>query len=125
MLNQELRTLLNKLRVSFDPFAAMWETVGFNRPGFASLPTVPSKLSAVLMGTSALIKWSASKRAVSYRVWKKVLGVDEEFVFVESRDALDFLFEGLPAGKTIQIVISAVNSGGESAKSEVVTVVTA
>ena len=71
------------------------------------------------------VKWDQSARAGHYRVWKKVVGVDENFISVGSPSDLDFTIENLPAGKTIQIAVSAVNNGGESLKSEVVTIVTA
>ena len=50
--------------------------------------------------------------------------VDAEFVLVDTRADLDFTLEGLPRNATIQVALSAANSGGESAKSAVVTVVT-
>ena len=42
-----------------------------------------------------------------------------------TRGAEAFLLEGLPANATTLIAVAAVNSGGESLKSEVATVLTA
>ena len=58
-------------------------------------------------------------------MWKKVNAVDEAIVAVGSPADLDFAIEGLPANSTIQFAVSAMNNGGESVLSPVVTVVTA
>jgi hypothetical protein len=54
-----------------------------------------------------------------------VVGVDADFVNIGSPADLDFAIEGLPSNATVQIVVSAVNEGGESEKSAVVTIQTA
>ena len=123
LVRQELSLLLAKLRVSFDPFHAMWETVGFNRPGFKSVPDAPENVTSVLVSpTSAKLKCDAAPRAERYRIWKKVVGVDSEFVLVETRSESDFVVEDLPPNATVELAMSAVNGGGESARSEVVSV---
>ena len=125
LVRTELSLLLAKLSRTFGPFDAMWEQVGFNRPGFISVPAIPLNLTAILVGPSAVaLKWDAAERAARYRIWKKVVGVDTEMVEVTTREDLDFILEGLPTGKTIELAVSAVNDGGESQLSEVKTVVT-
>ena len=54
----------------------------------------------------------------------KINGVDEEIQSVGSSVGVDFTIEGLPANSMIEIAVSAVNNGGESGKSTVVTVTT-
>ena len=106
--------------------SVVYLSYGFNIPGIQSTPAVPTNLLAVLVGpAAAALKWDAAERAERYRVWKKVIGVDADFVLVETRDDLDFVVEGLPSGKSVTFAISAVNAGGESEKSEVVTIQTA
>ena len=103
----------------------MWETVGFNRPGFKSVPPAPEKVTATLVGpTTARLACEPTQRTERYRIWKKVVGVDAEFVRVETRHAADVLMEDLPANARIELAMSAANRGGESAKSESVTLVT-
>ncbi len=68
------------------------------------------------------LKWDAAARADYYRVFKKVLGVDEDFVAVGSPADLDFTIENLPANATVEIQISAVNTGGESQRTASVTI---
>ena len=125
LVRTELSLLLAKLHRMFDPFAGMWEAVGFKRPGFKSVPEVPTEVVAESISpTSVVVKGKQSARAERYRLWRKVEGVDAEFVEVATRVGFDFLLEGLLLGSTIQLAVSAVNSGRESRLSEAVTVVT-
>jgi hypothetical protein len=102
-----------------------WLTFGLKMPGADSIPEVPANILAVLTGPTALsIKWDAAARADYYRVWKKVVGVDEELVPVASPADLDLTMEALPNNATIEIAVSALNNGGESLRSAVVTVQT-
>ena len=94
-------------------------------PGADETPDVPTNVSAVLVGpTAAALKWSASPRAEYYRVWMKIRNTEGDYTAVGSPADLDFTLENLPVNSTIDIVISAVNNGGESAVSEVKTIVT-
>ncbi|MFN7140261.1 MAG: fibronectin type III domain-containing protein, partial [Limisphaerales bacterium] len=56
------------------------------------------------------------------RVWKKVQGVDEEFVPVGSPADRDFTIENLPCDAVVEIAVTAVNRGGESRRSAAITV---
>jgi hypothetical protein len=124
-LQQRLRALLEELRPKLSPLDGRWQAFGFNRPGAKETPPVPTNVSVVLVGeTAASVKWVASARAEHYRVWKKVTGVDEEFVSVGSPADLDFTMEELPRNSTIEVAVSAVNNGGESGLSHAVSVVT-
>lgn len=98
---------------------------GLNIPGAQAIPSVPINLTAALLNAAALLKWDAAERAERYRIYKKVIGVDADFVLVDSREELDYMLEALPANATIQLAVSAMNNGGESALSEAVTIVTA
>lgn len=92
-----------------------WPAFGFNKPGLKATPAVPELLSAILFGTNAIsVKWSAAARASHYRVWKKVIGADDEYVHVGSPADLDFTIEGLPSNSLVEVVVSAMNNGGES-----------
>ena len=126
VLRGTLRGVIKELAEEIDPLSDYWLAFGFNKPGQVVTPAVPAGLIAALVGPSSVaLKWNKAARAERYRIYKKVLGVDTEMVLVESREDLDFVLEGLPAGKTIQIAVSAVNNGGESQLSETVSVTTA
>jgi hypothetical protein len=120
-----VREFFNDLTFDLEDMDSRWPEFGFNKPGQKETPPAPLNIVAVLIGPNAVaLKWDAAPRAEYYRVWKKVVGVDTGFVFVESRADLDFALEGLPSGAQVEIAISAVNAGGESAKSEVVKITT-
>ena len=120
-----LRVLAKDLGLTLPPTDPRWTEFGFNPPGILATPSVPVNVVVALIGPRAVaLKWDKSQRAGYYRVWKQVNGVDEEFVAVGSPADLDFTIDELPVNSTIQIAISAVNNGGESALSEVVTVTT-
>ena len=113
---------LGQLLGSLDP---RWLTFGFNLPGAQQTPDVPQNVTVVLVGpNAAAVRWVAAPRAEYYRVWIKVNGVDQELRSVGSPADLDFTIEELPTNSTIEIAVSAVNNGGESGKSTVVTVTT-
>ena len=125
VLRVALRGVINELNEEIEPMSDHWLAFGFNKPGQAVTPAVPAGLIAVLVGpTSVALKWNKAARAERYRIYKKVVGVDNEMVLVETREDLDFTIDALPAGKTIQIAVAAVNNGGESQLSEVVSIVT-
>ncbi|MFN7138731.1 MAG: fibronectin type III domain-containing protein, partial [Limisphaerales bacterium] len=122
-LEKGLRLLLNDLHKKLTPTDPRWVEFGFKKPGARSTPDVPENLTAILIGTNAIsMKWSAAARATSYRVWKKVIGEDDDFVPLESRTDLDHTLEGLPGNSTVQVAVSAINNGGESKLSSIVTV---
>jgi hypothetical protein len=124
-LRDRLRWLAEELGRLIGPLDRRWKTFGLNMPGADNVPGVPQNVLAVLIGPTAVsVKWEAAARAEHYRVWKKVIGVDEEFVHVGSPADLDFTMEALPNNATIAIAVSAVNNGGETALSTVVTVQT-
>ena len=120
-----LRGLIEDLKQAIDPLDERWVEFGLNRPGAKQIPAVPENVTAVLQGNNTVaLHWGATPRAEYFRVWKKVNGVDEELLVVGTRAELDFALAGLPSNSTILFGISAVNNGGESAVSELVTVVT-
>jgi hypothetical protein len=124
-LQKRMRDLVLELRQKLAPLDGRWKTFGLNMPGAAKTPDAPQNVVAVLIGETAVaIHWDAAARAEHYRVWKKVVGVDEKVVSVGSPADLDFTLEALPRNSTIEIAVTAVNNGGESARSLTVSVVT-
>ena len=125
VLQGTLRRVINELAEEIDPLSDYWFAFGLNKPGQAVTPPVPAGLIAAFVGpTSVALKWNKAARAERYRIYKKVVGVDNEMGLVETREELDFTIDGLPSGKTIQLAVSAINNGGESQLSQIVTVVT-
>lgn len=124
-VKHRLRGLIQELSHILPPLDPRWKTFGFNMPGAQETPEAPLNLVAVLIGNNAIsLKWDAAPRAEYYRVSKRVVGVDTEFVAVGIPADLDFTLEGLPSNKDVELVVSAVNNGGESEQSVIATVKT-
>ncbi|MDB6029217.1 MAG: hypothetical protein JWM68_5440 [Verrucomicrobiales bacterium] len=120
-----IRAVIDEMGQVLSPLDARWLAFGFNRPGTIETPGMVEGLIAVLIGPStSALKWKASARAEYYRVWIRVVGVNAEPVAVGSPADIDFNLENLPANATVEISVSAVNNGGETALSEPVTIVT-
>jgi hypothetical protein len=125
VLRKTMRDMINELMIRLDPMSSIWLAFGLNQPGVLATPDAPENISAVLVGpTAAAVKWDGAPRAEYYRVWKKVVGVDEDFEAAGTPADLDFALEGLPLNAQIQIAVTAVNNGGESAQSEIITITT-
>jgi hypothetical protein len=119
------RNMINELETLIDPMDARWLAFGLNKPGAQETPDVPTNVMAVLIGpNAAATKWGTSSRADYYRVWMKIHGTTTDYVAVGSPADLDFTLENLPLASTIDIAISALNDGGESALSEAITITT-
>lgn len=125
ILRKRVRGLAHELGQKLGPLDQRWKTFGFNMPGAVQSPEGVGAITAVLIGPNAVaLKWNASARAEFYHVFKRVVGVDAEFVLVGSPADVDFTLENLPAAASVEIVVTAVNNGGESAYSEKATLVT-
>lgn len=123
-VRESLRALIDELSHLIEPLDGRWLAFGFNLPGADETPDAPTSLHAKVNGTGALLDWAVAPRADYYRVWKRVIGVDKEPIAAGSPTDAGFHFDNLPANASVEIAVSAVNSGGESAQSEVVTIVT-
>ncbi len=126
VLRSRIRGVVEELKRVVGPIDGRWDAFGLNQPGLKQAPERPGKITIVLQaGGKAAVKWAKSARAEYYRVWLKVIGVDDEAIPVGSPTDLDYMIETMPAASQVEVSISAVNNGGESARSEVVVVVTA
>lgn len=120
-----LRILLSELHKTIPPLDSRWLAFGFKKPGARATPEMPLNLVATLIGTSTIsLKWDSTARAEYYRVWKKVIGVDEDYISLGSPADPNFAIEGVPGNAQVEIVIAAVNSGGESVRTEPLVVQT-
>ena len=125
VLRKRMRGLVTELETVLDENDSRWLAFGLNIPGAPATPDMPTGLLATLIGPTAVaLKWDSATRAAYYRVFKKVVGVDLDYIAVGSPADLDFTLENLPTNATVEIQISAVNDGGESPRTVAVTVVT-
>ena len=116
-----ISNLVAELRGLVSPTDAIYGAFGLNMPGAKATPEVPESVTVKLMEPrKASVTWQKSPGADHYRLWKRVAGVDAEMVLVTTREECDFVFEDLPMDKTIELGISALNSGGESQRANIV-----
>ncbi|MDB6028630.1 MAG: hypothetical protein JWM68_4853 [Verrucomicrobiales bacterium] len=124
-LKKRIGGVYQELRMQLAPMDPRWLKFGMNMPGADETPDLVTGLKVTLIGpTAAATKWEASARAAYYRVYIRVLGVDAEYRAIGSPADLDFTIENLPAGASIDVVVAAVNNGGEGARSEAIRIVT-
>jgi hypothetical protein len=120
-----IRSLISELGLKLAPLDPRWKAFGLNMPGADETPDQVEGVQVTLIGaTAAAVKWGASPRASHYRIWYKVHGSVGEYIGAGSPADLDFTIENLPAVSAIDIVVTAVNTGGESPFSEVITITT-
>ncbi|MBA4146582.1 MAG: fibronectin type III domain-containing protein [Verrucomicrobia bacterium] len=120
-----LRGLVKELGQLIPPLDGRWTTFGFNTPGVKERPPTPTNIKVVLIGPNALsVKWDRSARAEYYRVWMRIVGVGTELGVVGTPADLDMTLESLPSNSIVEVALSAMNNGGESARSEVIAVQT-
>ena len=125
ILRKRISSVYQELLVELDELDPRWKKFGFNIPGADETPEQVTGVKVTLIGpTAAAVKWEASQRASYYRVWTKLHGTPDDYVAVGSPADLDFTIENLPANAMIDIVVTAVNNGGESPVSEVITITT-
>ncbi len=125
ILRKRISNVYQELLMELDPLDPRWKKFGFNIPGADETPEQVTGLKVTLIGpTAAAVKWEASARAAYYRVWTKIHGSEGDYVAMGSPGDLDFTIENLPANSTIDIVVTAVNNGGESSVSDVITITT-
>ncbi len=123
LLLKMLRGLVKELSLTLTLDDGRWTAFGFNAPAAKERPETPTNVTAVSVAENAMaVQWDKAPRAEYYRVRIKVVGVDEEPKVVGTPSDTDFMFEELPADAVVEVTISAVNKGGESALSEVVMV---
>ena len=86
----------------------------------ASLPSVPTGLTATAGNAQVSLMWNASSGATSYRVKRSTVS-GGPYTVIASPTTTSYPNTGLTNGTTYYYVVSAVNSSGESANSSQVS----
>ena len=120
---RRIRGVFNEMKQFISDVDPRWTAFGFNKPGAENIPDVPEEIEVVASEpTATAIRWPASPRAQHYRIYKQVIGVDEEPVPIASSSEPGIVFDDLPANSKIKVGIAAANSGGESKLSELLEI---
>jgi hypothetical protein len=96
-----------------------WYAFGLNPPAAPATPEVPDGL-VLTPGEPGILHadWADTPRAQRYRVWKQVVGTDEDFVAALTVNDSDATLTALPSGATVRVRVTAVNEAGESGSGE-------
>ncbi|MBA4149272.1 MAG: fibronectin type III domain-containing protein [Verrucomicrobia bacterium] len=124
-MRQRIRGVVVELDRVIGGLDGRWDSFGLNQPGIKQAPPKPVNVTVVVYGTKAVIKWDKTARAQYHRVWLKIVGVDEMATPVGSPADNNFAVENLASNAQFELSVSALNNGGESARSAVVVFQTA
>lgn len=123
VVRHRIRGLIQELSHILTPLDPRWKTFGFNQPGAKATPDAPQNVSSERINHETIaLKWDTVPNADHYRVWKRAAEVDAEFVPAGSPSDPDFTLENLSANVPLEIVVSAVNAGGESVRSQLLKI---
>ncbi|MCX6900732.1 MAG: hypothetical protein NT105_18795 [Verrucomicrobia bacterium] len=116
------KALVNRMRdlrsefdqVVNDPDSPHYLTMGFARPGDATAPGATENTSATALGNAAVrIQCDAVSGADHYIFRGKIIGVDNKPRYLGSSSNPDYIAEGLPVGKTVEVQVVAANANGD------------
>jgi hypothetical protein len=125
-LRKRMTGLITELETLLTDEDPRWHAFGLNRPADTETPEAPS-FTTVVPGPNStlLVDWDDSLRADRWRVWIKVVGVDNDFRAVLTVTESDATLTGLPVGATVQVRVTSANEAGESAPGPVAEAVVA
>ena len=91
-------------------------------PEDSELRTQASATASVNAGSPGhlVANWPDSARADRYRVYKQVIGVDDEFVLAATVEDSDADLNTFASGAQVRVRVASVNEAGESLPSQIV-----
>lgn len=126
-LRMRMRGLIDELTQLMPGDDPRWLAFGLSLPDASETPDAPDApvLTSVSTGV-VLADWPDEPRAVRYRVWQQIVGVDPAYVAGATVTDSDATLAGLPSGATVRLRVSAVNeSGSESPQGDTAEIVVA
>ncbi len=123
-LRKRMRGLIDELATLMADDDPRWYAFGLSRPVDEEIPEIAINLILLASVVGAVIAdWDDALRADRYRVWRKIVGTDADFVPVATVYDSDATLTGLPSGATLQVYVTSVNDAGESAPSAIMEIV--
>jgi hypothetical protein len=120
-LRKRMRGLITELTQLLPGDDARWNAFGLNMPNAVGIPEVPEGLLVVGGGTGHLLAtWESAALGDRYRVYKKVVGVDNEFVLAATVTDTESNLNTFTPGQVVRVRVTAVNDAGESLPSNTV-----
>lgn len=118
-LRKRLSDTIAELAMKLGPLDPRWHNFGLNMPGDVATPDVPDAPVLTSAGPGRVFAdWADAARASRYHVWKKITGIDADFVNVMTVTDSEALIQNLPPAATVQVRITAVNDAGDSQPSD-------
>lgn len=124
-LYRRMRGLADELGQLLEANDPRWPAFGLVAPGASETPDSPDSLIAII-GTepgTVHVDWADVPRALRYRVFKQIVGVDPNFIAAMTVSDSDATLSGLPVAATIRLQVTAVNDAGESQPSPTIDAV--
>lgn len=113
-LRTRMRGTIDELVQLLDDLDPRWYAFGLIPPGLSDQPDQPADLvlTAGPPGT-VLADCADAARAVAYRFYKQVVGVDPDFILAVTVSESNATLTGLPSGATVKVRVIAVNADGD------------
>jgi hypothetical protein len=120
-LRARVRGLVSELAQLIGEDDQRWIDFGLHVPEDESLPDAPTDLVVAGGAQGHLVAgWSDAARAERYRVYKQVVGVDNDFTLSATVGDSDADMNTFTSGAHVRVKVTALNARGESQPSEVV-----
>ena len=110
-LKNAMSGLITELNLKLPADDPRWFAFGLVPPAGSDQCPPPENLvlTAGVPGT-VLADWSDTPRAVRYRVFVQIVGVDPDIVLFDTVNDSDATLSGLPTGATIKVRVTAINA---------------
>lgn len=118
----EVSGTISELRDLLAADDARWEVFGLNIPANPNPPLGVTGFTLTGAGTGReLAAWNYAVRAVYYRLFLMIVGVDADFVNIADPRDLEYTLKNLTPGTTIKAYIVPMNDGGAGPASPTLT----
>lgn len=123
-LRARLQNLYRELKQFLGPDDARWLDFGFHVPDDQTVPDAP-KVFSVSAGAAGhlVLNWALPSGATRVRVFRQIVGVDAEFVHIDTLKESSKDIGGFTSGAHVKFYITAANGAGESQPSQTVEMV--
>jgi hypothetical protein len=120
-LRNRLRGLIAELEQLIGAADARWIEFGLRVPDDDSLPEAPKNLVVTGGASGHLVaNWPEAAFAERYRIYRQVVGVDQDFVLAATVTDNDADLNTFTPGAHVRVKVTALNARGESQPSAVV-----
>lgn len=118
-LTDEMWSLVKILQATLNDDDTRWLAFGLPMPATPSTPGKPANVSAQLDASGAILaQCDAEALATRYRARMMILGVDGDYVLAASGKSPLLSIPGVEPGRTVQIIMQAVNGNLQGVASD-------